>query len=107
MLAACAISDALITWIPADEGPLCGNAAVYAIIIVIIITYHISWTHVHLPSLVHGYLLPQTFLFPKEGQALQPELKDKNSYNGILVPVRTSFGLCRHSGKMYNVSTSD
>ena len=26
-------------------------------------------------------------------------------YNGILVPVRTSFGLCWHGSKMYNVST--
>ena len=37
MLAACPISDALITQIPADEEPLCGNAAVYAVIIIIII----------------------------------------------------------------------
>ena len=29
VLAACPISDALITWIPAAEEPLCGNAAVY------------------------------------------------------------------------------
>ena len=35
MLAACSISDALI--IPADEEPLCGSAAVYAVIIIIII----------------------------------------------------------------------
>ena len=31
--------DALITWIPADEEPLCGNAAVYAIIIIIIFIF--------------------------------------------------------------------
>ena len=37
MLVACPISDALITQIPADEEPLCGNAAVYAAIIIIII----------------------------------------------------------------------
>ena len=37
MLAACPISDALITRIPADEEPLCGNAAVYTFIIIIII----------------------------------------------------------------------
>ena len=37
VLEACPISDALITWIPADEEPLCGNAAVYAVIIIIII----------------------------------------------------------------------
>ena len=36
MLAACRISGALITQIPADEEPFCGNAAVYAIIIIII-----------------------------------------------------------------------
>ena len=35
MLVACPISDALITRIPADEEPLCGNAAVYAFIIMI------------------------------------------------------------------------
>ena len=39
MLVACPISDALITRIPADEEPLCGNAAVYAIIIIIIYYY--------------------------------------------------------------------
>ena len=33
----CSILDPLITWIPADEEPLCGNATVYAIIIIIII----------------------------------------------------------------------
>ena len=38
MLEACPISDALITWIPADEEPLCGNAAVVVIIIIIIIS---------------------------------------------------------------------
>ena len=27
------------------------------------------------------------------------------AYNGILVPVRTSFGLCWRGGKTYNVST--
>ena len=37
MLEACAISDALITRIPADEEPLSGNAAVYAVGIIIII----------------------------------------------------------------------
>ena len=37
MLVACSISDALITRIAADEEPLCGNAAVYAGIIIIII----------------------------------------------------------------------
>ena len=37
VLAACPTSDALITRIPADEEPLCGNAAVYAVIIIIII----------------------------------------------------------------------
>ena len=34
VLVACPISDALITWIPADEEPLCGNAVVYAVIII-------------------------------------------------------------------------
>ena len=34
MLAVCPISDTLITWIPADEEPLCGNAAVYAVVII-------------------------------------------------------------------------
>ena len=34
VLEACPISDALITQIPADEEPLCGNAAVYAVIII-------------------------------------------------------------------------
>ena len=33
VLEACPVSDALITQIPADEEPFCGNAAVYAIII--------------------------------------------------------------------------
>ena len=37
VLAACPISDALITRIPADEEPLCGNGAVYAVIIPIFI----------------------------------------------------------------------
>ena len=38
VLVACPISDALISQIPADEEPLCGNAsAYYAIIIIIII----------------------------------------------------------------------
>ena len=37
VLEACPLSDALITRIPADEEPLCGNAAVYAVIIIIII----------------------------------------------------------------------
>ena len=36
MLAVCHISDALITQIPADEELLCGNAAVYAVIIITI-----------------------------------------------------------------------
>ena len=31
------ISDVLITRIPADEEPLCGNAAVYAVIVIVII----------------------------------------------------------------------
>ena len=34
MLEACPISDALMTWIPADEEPPFGNAAVYAVIII-------------------------------------------------------------------------
>ena len=37
MLEACPISDALITRIPADEEPLCGNAAVYAVIIMMLL----------------------------------------------------------------------
>ena len=37
LLAAYSISDAEIFRIPADEEPLCGNAAVYAFIIIIII----------------------------------------------------------------------
>ena len=37
MLAACPVLDALITRTPADEEPLCGNAAVCIIIIIIII----------------------------------------------------------------------
>ena len=37
MLAACSISDALITWNPADEELLCGNAAVYAVVVVDVI----------------------------------------------------------------------
>ena len=37
MLEACPISDALITQIPADEEPLCRNAAVYAVIIIMMI----------------------------------------------------------------------
>ena len=39
MLEACPTLDALITWIPADEELLCGNAAVYAVIIIIIIKH--------------------------------------------------------------------
>ena len=35
--AACPLSDALIARILADEEPICGKAAVYAIIIIIII----------------------------------------------------------------------
>ena len=31
------VSDALITWIPADEEPLCRNAAVYAVIVIIVV----------------------------------------------------------------------
>ena len=38
VLSVCLILDALITQIPADEEPLFGNAAVYAIIIMITIT---------------------------------------------------------------------
>ena len=34
---ACSISVALITQISADEEPLCGNAAMYAVVIVIVI----------------------------------------------------------------------
>ena len=37
VLAASPISDALITQIPADEEPLCGNAAVYAIIFLLLL----------------------------------------------------------------------
>ena len=37
MLTTCSISDALITWIPVDEEPLCGNAAVYAVIILVLV----------------------------------------------------------------------
>ena len=37
-MVACPIWDTLITRIPADEEPLCGKAAVYAVIIIIIIT---------------------------------------------------------------------
>ena len=37
VLEACPISDALITRIPADEEPLCGNAAVYAVIIMMLL----------------------------------------------------------------------
>ena len=33
MLEACPISDALITWIPADKDLRCGNSALYAVII--------------------------------------------------------------------------
>ena len=36
VLEACPISDALITQIPADKEPLCGSAAVYAVIVIII-----------------------------------------------------------------------
>ena len=43
-LAACSISDALITRIPADEEPLCGNAAVCVVIIIIIIIINLFIT---------------------------------------------------------------
>ena len=47
MLAACPILVALTTWIPAQEEPLCGNAAVYQyaiiIIIIIIIVVVVGW----------------------------------------------------------------
>ena len=45
VLAACPISDALITQIPADEEPLCGNAAVCAIILCY---YHNYYKHLKL-----------------------------------------------------------
>ena len=41
MLVACPILDALITGIPADEKLLCGNAAVYAIINIVINSFTI------------------------------------------------------------------
>ena len=44
MLAACPISDALITRTPADEEPLCGNAAVYTLMIMIMIMITIMIT---------------------------------------------------------------
>ena len=53
-LAACPVSDALITWIPADEEPLCGSTAVYAIIIIIIISQLIC--HTYLTTLAIGLL---------------------------------------------------
>ena len=37
MLAACPLLDALITWIPADEEPLCGNAALYVVVVVVVV----------------------------------------------------------------------
>ena len=42
VMAACSISDALITWIPADTEPFCGNAALYVIIVIIIIKFDTS-----------------------------------------------------------------
>ena len=37
VLEACPIEDALITWIPADEEPLCGSAVSAVIIIIIVL----------------------------------------------------------------------
>ena len=60
------IMDALITRIPADEEPLCGNAAAYAVIIIIIILYSkaIQW---ELCSRVcwHQLLSKRKVKFPK------------------------------------------
>ena len=39
VLEACPISDAVITRIPADEEPLCGSAAAYAVIVIVIIMF--------------------------------------------------------------------
>ena len=48
MLAACPISHALITQIPADEEPLCRNTAVYALNIIIVIIIIIQQnTNIH------------------------------------------------------------
>ena len=59
VLAACPISDALITRIPADEEPLCGNAAVYQyaiiiiiIIIIIIVVVVVGWRDMAVKGLV-------------------------------------------------------
>ena len=35
MLVACPILDAFITWIPADEELLCGNATVFVVVVVV------------------------------------------------------------------------
>ena len=53
LLAAYSISDAEIFRIPADEEPLCGNAAVYAFIIIIIIII----IHYHLLPLLLPFIL--------------------------------------------------
>ena len=62
MLEACPISDALITWIPADEEPLCGNAAVVVIIIIIIIS--IISIRISISILILLILLIYYLLFP-------------------------------------------
>ena len=37
MLVACPILDAFITWIPADEELLCGNATVFVVVVVVVV----------------------------------------------------------------------
>ena len=50
MLAACPISDALRTRIPADEEPLCGNVAAYAmplLLLLLLLLLHKQTATVH------------------------------------------------------------
>ena len=60
MLEACSISDALITQIPADEEPLCGNAAVYAVIITFVIVEEFLGKYRHIS--IYWYLNVRSFL---------------------------------------------
>ena len=69
MLAACPISDALITQTPADEEPLCGNAAVYAVMIMItIMIMAMAMIIISLPACrhtgIHFNLLPPSSHYP-------------------------------------------
>ena len=55
---ACSISVALITQISADEEPLCGNAAMYAVVIVIVIIVVVVVVIIIIIIILHTYTYP-------------------------------------------------